>query len=107
MPWPPKPDARLPAECRGGGSMPRPYSQLILVNMFLAFLFTTTLFGAPPLSALVGVLGAGVLLYLRRQRREHYRSAAAASEPSPRRGATPGAAARARGFAPRTHRRPT
>lgn len=54
--------------------MPRPYTQLILVNVLLASLFSITVLGAPPLPAIVGAIGAGVMLYTRTKRRERERA---------------------------------
>ena len=46
-----------------------PYVQLILVNMLLVVLFTTTVLGAPLLSSLLGALVAGAILYAGYRRR--------------------------------------
>ena len=45
--------------------MPSPYIQLLLVNMLLAALVSTTVLGAPILPAVAGALAAGALLYVR------------------------------------------
>ena len=45
--------------------MPSPHTQLILVNVLLAVLITTTIFGAPLLASILGAGGAGALLYVR------------------------------------------
>jgi hypothetical protein len=50
--------------------MPRPYTQLILVNVLLAALFSITVLGSPTLPAVAGAVGAGAMLYTRRRRRE-------------------------------------
>lgn len=43
--------------------MPSSYVQLLLVNMLLGTLISTTVFGFPILPAVAGALGAGALLY--------------------------------------------
>ena len=45
--------------------MPSSYVQLLVVNMVLAALISTTVLGAPPLPAVLGALGAGAFLYAR------------------------------------------
>ena len=45
--------------------MPSPYIQLLLVNMLLAALVSTVVFGAPILPAVAGAAGAGAMLYAR------------------------------------------
>jgi hypothetical protein len=50
--------------------MPRPYTQLILVNVLLAVLFSTTVLGAPTFPSIFGALAAGALLHARRTKRE-------------------------------------
>src|SRR4029450_7056023 len=49
--------------CREGGIMPSSYTQLLVVNMLLAVLLSTTVMDAPVLPALAGAIGAGGLLY--------------------------------------------
>ena len=50
--------------------MPRPYTQLILVNVLLAVLFSTTVLGAPTFPSIFGAVAAGALLHARRTKRE-------------------------------------
>lgn len=51
--------------------MPRPYTQLILVNVLLAVLFSITVLRAPAFPSIFGALAAGALLHARRTKREH------------------------------------
>jgi hypothetical protein len=50
--------------------MPSSYTQLLVVNMLLAVLLSTTVMDAPVLPALAGAIGAGALLYARRKRKD-------------------------------------
>ena len=70
--------------------MPRPYTQLLLVNMLLATLLATSVMGAPLIPTLTGAIGAGALLYAARVRRDRLRATttaaardSAAAKPAP------------------------
>lgn len=77
-----------PVEARLDGALPRdrcyeppfdpprmtPYVQLIVVNIVLAILFTTTVLGAPLEQAILGAAVAGAMLYSRYRRRRSRRS---------------------------------
>jgi len=72
--------------------MPSPYIQLLLVNMLLAALVSTTVLGAPILPAVAGALAAGALLYVRsRAKRGRETSQAGNDEATATHGRAPGA----------------
>jgi hypothetical protein len=72
--------------------MPSPYMQLLLVNMLLAALISTTVLGAPILPAVAGALAAGALLCVRSKAKSgHKTSQAGTAEAAAFRGGAPSA----------------